>query len=104
MFYISFDWGSQSIAQSKFQRAAFVSEGKVDKELLPRPRQDLFETFFEFLSEFSAQNLQRTSFISGVFEAPSVEGSADNAFRVTQHKMFFRKKRIMAISRLLKDR
>jgi hypothetical protein len=56
---------------------------------LPRFRQEFFESFFEFLSEVLAQNPQRTFLISGVFEAPSVEGSADNAFHVLGLKMFF---------------
>jgi hypothetical protein len=56
---------------------------------LPRFRQEFFETFFELLSKTLAQNPQRTFLFSGVFEAPSVEGSADNAFDVFEHKMFF---------------
>ncbi len=42
------DWGSQSIAQSKFQRAPSFTEGKVHQELLFSLRQSLFSRFSKF--------------------------------------------------------
>jgi hypothetical protein len=47
------------------------------------------KVFSNFFQKSLAGKSSRNSFLSGVFEAPAVEGSADNAFDALELKMFF---------------
>jgi len=88
---LNFDWGSQSIAQSKFQRASSLEErGPTRRILLLRSRifSKIFSNFFRL---FRGRLSRNSPSPSAVFYASVAEGSADNGNDAAELKKFLRK-------------
>jgi hypothetical protein len=85
--FLNFDWGSQSIAQSKFQRASLKGK-EFHQDFFETRRQHLFETFrknvFGTLKELPFLPLRES-----LFQTLSPRGRAEHATCPKRFKTFF---------------
>jgi hypothetical protein len=85
--YLNFDWGSQSIAQSKFQRAS--PKGKdFQQELLRFLRQHLFENIPKIPAEEQLLAVLDSSHRPAFADSPRIEGRAEHARLLSRFKTF----------------